>query len=208
MPDSVGVVARKPHSMHIEKSFAVAAPVDRVWAFITSPEEVGPCMPGCQHVEVTGPGSYKAVISVKVGPIKSTFNFNIETVEERPPEFARFSVKGEEGGSSSRVTAENSLTLKVIDKRNTEVAYASDVAVVGRMGKFAGGVMQKVAEHQSELFIAAFRARVETAAGAEAEPEPVADAEPPASASGGSLMAFLRRLLAPVLALFGRPRSP
>ena len=190
--------------MHIEKTFAVAASVDRVWAFITSPDQVGPCMPGCQHVEVTGPGTYRAVISVKVGPIKTTFNFSIETVEERPPEFARFSVKGEEGGSSSRVTAENSLTLKAIDQGNTEVTYASKVAVVGRLGKFAGGVMQKMAERMSEQFITAFRERVETEPAANAGAPPVTPSGPPGLLA--ALARFLRNLAAPILNLFGRAR--
>jgi uncharacterized protein len=189
--------------MHIEKTFAVAACVDRVWAFITCPEQVGPCMPGCQHVEVTGPGTYRALISVKVGPIKTTFNFSIETLEERPPEFARFCVKGEEGGSSSRVTAENSLTLKAIDQGNTEVSYASNVIVVGRLGKFAGGIMQKMAEHMSEQFIAAFRERIETQQAAHAGAAP--------GGPTGLLAAFarfLRNLAAPILHLFGRGKSP
>lgn len=192
--------------MHIEKTFAVAASVDRVWAFITSPDQVGPCMPGCQYVEVAGAGTYRAVINVKVGPIKSTFNFNIETIEEQPPEFAVFSVKGEEGGSSSRVTAENSLTLKAIDKGNTEVTYASNVVVVGRLGKFAGGVMQKMAEHMSEQFITAFRERVETVQAANAgEPAP-----PPVGPTGflAGLARFMRNLAAPVVKLFGRAGSP
>jgi len=187
--------------MHIEKTFNVAAPVERVWAFITSPEQVGPCMPGCQHVEVTGPGTYRAVISIKVGPIKTTFHFQIETVEERSPEYALFSVKGEEGGSSSRVTAENALTLRATDKGNTEVHYASKVIVVGRLGKFAGGVMQKMAEHMSDQFIAAFCARID----AQAAPAPQS-APPP-----GWLATFarwLRHPIAPILNWFGRTRSP
>lgn len=189
--------------MHIEKTFAVAASIDRVWAFITSPDQVGPCMPGCQHVEVTGPGTYRAIVSVKVGPIKSTFNFNIETIEERPPEFAVFSVKGEEGGSSSRVTAENSLTLTAIDNCNTDVTYASNVVVVGRLGKFAGGVMQKMAEHMSEQFITAFRERVETEQAANAGESALPDGPPGFLAA---LASFLRNLAVPILKLFGRAR--
>lgn len=193
--------------MHIEKTFTVAAPAEQVWAFITSPEQVGPCMPGCQHVEVTGPGSYRAVIGVKVGPIKTTIHFQIETVEERPPEYALFSVKGEEGGSASRVTAENTLTLKAVGKDSTEVSYASKVVVVGRLGKFAGGVMQKMAEHMSDQFIAAFCARI----GAQAAPAVQAESAVQAAQPAGLLAAFarwLRRPIAPILNWFGRPRSP
>lgn len=192
--------------MQIEKTFNVAAPLDRVWAFITSPEQVGPCMPGCQHVEVTGPGSYRAVISIKMGPIKTTINFQINTVEERPPEYALFSVKGEEGGSASRVTAENALTLKAIDKDNTEVTYVSKVIVVGRLGKFAGGVMQKMAEHMSDQFITAFCARVEVEPAAQAEGIAAKSAQPAGLLA--TLARWLRHPIAPILNWFGRTRSP
>ncbi|MFA7280984.1 MAG: SRPBCC domain-containing protein [Sterolibacterium sp.] len=174
--------------MQIARTFAVAAPIERVWQFITTPAEVGPCMPGCQHVEVTEPGKYKAIVSVKVGPIKSTFNFDIETIEERPPEHAVFSIRGNEGGNASRVNAENTLTLKAVDKNNTEVTYSSKVNIVGRLGKFAGGVMQKMAESMSDQFIGELRARL--------EPETQGVAEPNREATGiiASLIALLRKL--------------
>ena len=185
--------------MQIARTFAVAAPIERVWQFINTPEQVGPCMPGCQHVEITGPGKYSAVISVKVGPIKTTFNFNIETVEARPPEFAAFSIRGDEGGSASRVTAENTLTLKSVGKNNTEVSYTSKVNVVGRLGKFAGGVMQKMAESMSDQFVAAFRARL--------EPETQLVEAPPAPTGVlAGLLAMLRKLAATLARLF-RPAS-
>lgn len=185
--------------MQIARTFAVAAPIERVWQFINTPEQVGPCMPGCQKVEITGPGKYNAVITVKVGPIKTTFNFNIETIEERPPEYAVFSIRGDEGGSASRVTAENTLTLRSLGKNSTEVAYTSKVSIVGRMGKFAGGVMQKMAESQSDLFIAAFRARLEPEAQA-------VEAAPPTTGIFAGLIAILRKLINTLSGLF-KPAS-
>jgi len=185
--------------MQIARTFAVAAPIERVWQFINTPEQVGPCMPGCQRVEITAPGKYNAVISVKVGPIKTTFNFTIETVEERPPEYAVFSIRGDEGGNASRVTAENTLTLKSVDKNNTEVTYTSKVSIVGRLGKFAGGVMQKMAESMSDQFVGAFRARL--------EPE-IQDVVAAQASSGilAGLISVLRKLGATLAKLF-KPAS-
>ncbi|MCX7179153.1 MAG: carbon monoxide dehydrogenase subunit G [Proteobacteria bacterium] len=185
--------------MQIERTFAVAAPIDRVWQFIMTPAEVGPCMPGCHSVEITGPGKYSAIISVKVGPIKTTFNFNIETVEERPPEYAVFSIRGDEGGSASRVTAENTLTLRSVDKNNTEVTYASKVNIVGRLGKFAGGVMQKMAESMSDQFVRAFRAKV--------EPESQALVEPQVESGFFSSLAAMLRKLGAILSKLFKPAS-
>ncbi len=179
--------------MDVERSFNIAAPMDRVWRFITTPEEVGPCMPGCQKVEIVGPGKYLAIIGVKVGPIKTAFTFDVETVEERPPEFARFAIRGNEGGNASKVTAENTLILNSLGEAGTEVSYASKISIVGRLGKFAGGVMQKVAESQSDQFIAAVRERLEPAE-TPAATETVAAAADPARVDGGLLARLLRWL--------------
>jgi len=187
--------------MQIARTFAVAAPIERVWRFITTPAEVGPCLPGCQHVEITGPGKYKAVLTVKVGPIKTTFTFDIETMEERPPEHAVFSIRGNEGGNASRVNAENTLTLKTVGKNNTEVTYSSEVNIVGRLGKFAGGVMQKMAESISDQFIGALRARLEPEALSVTEPQEEAETTT-ATSILASLAALLRKLAGALARLF------
>lgn len=147
--------------MDIERTFTVAAPQQRVWEFITSPADVAPCLPGCERVEITEPGKYRAVIEVKVGPIKTSFNVGVETTEERAPDFAAYTTRGEEGGKASRLSAESTLALKAIDATHTEVTYTSKIILVGRLGKFAGGVMKKMAESMSNRFITAVKERLE-----------------------------------------------
>ncbi|MCL4182125.1 MAG: SRPBCC family protein [Burkholderiaceae bacterium] len=191
--------------MHVERSFSIAAPIDRVWRFITTPDEVGPCMPGCQKVEIVGPGKYQAIIGVKVGPIKTAFTFDVETVEERAPEFALFAIRGNEGGNASKVTAENTLRLRSLGEAGTEVSYASRISIIGRLGKFAGGVMQKVAESQSDQFIAAVRERLEpVAAPAAAEAAAAETAAAEAAPVDGGLLARLLRWLTGLPGLFRR----
>lgn len=147
--------------MKIEETFVVAAPRQRVWDFITDPRQVGPCLPGCQGIEITGERTYKAAIKVAVGPIKTTFNVDVEWTEEDAPHFAASVTRGEEGGRASSVTAHNVLRLKAIDEAETEVFYSSDVSVVGRLGKFGLGIMKKKAKKLGGEFAQAFKARVE-----------------------------------------------
>lgn len=179
--------------MDIERTFTVAAARERVWQFITSPDEVAPCLPGCQRVEIVGPGKYKALIQVKVGPIKTSFNVDVDTVEERPPEYAAYSTRGEEGGKASRLSAESTLALRAVDEGHTEVTYTSKINVVGRLGKFAGGVMKKMAESMSDQFVDAFRKRVEPqpdGAGSETAAAPTEK-----GGVGARLSAFTRKVL-------------
>jgi len=147
--------------MKIAETFSVAAPRDRVWEFITSPDRVAPCLPGCEGVEDLGDGKYKATIKVQMGPIKTKFKVDVEEKEQRPPEFASYTTRGEEGGRASRVSAESTLELRAIDDNTTEVAYVSEVSIVGRLGKFGLGVMKKRAAVMGEEFANAMRAEIE-----------------------------------------------
>ena len=162
--------------MRIEKRFNVDAPQDQVWRFITAPEQVAACIPGCQSVEAISVSKHKVTIKVQVGPIKTTFVVDVEVTEERPPEFSSYVTTGEEGGRASRIRAESSLALKAVNGRQTEVHYTSDINIVGRLGKFGLGMMQKKADAMGDEFVAALRAKLE-GAGSEA---PVTAATEPA----------------------------
>lgn len=147
--------------MRIEDRFVVAAPRERVWAAITDPAVVVPCVPGCQGVTMVSPTLYKAAIRVAVGPIKAEFNLEVEVTGEEPPQEVRSRTRGEEGSRASSVSSENVMRLAELGPQETEVYYASEVSVVGRLGRFGLGVMKKKAESLGRDFAAAFKSKVE-----------------------------------------------
>lgn len=156
--------------MKIEKTFALSAPQERVWSFITDPQKVAQCIPGCEGAEEKERGKYAAAINVKVGPIRTTFHLDIEQTEQRPPEFASYLGKGEEGSRASRVSSVSTLALKSLSANSTEVTYTSDINITGRLGKFGGGMMQKIADSIGEEFVAALKGRLESSEVTEAAP--------------------------------------
>jgi carbon monoxide dehydrogenase subunit G len=147
--------------MKIEKTFTVGAPQEQVWAFITDPQKVAKCIPGCDGAEEKGHGKYAATINAKVGPVRVTFHIEIEQTEERPPEFASYQSKGEEGTRASRISAASTLALKSVSA-STEVTYTSDINIVGRLGKFGGGMMQKIADNMGDEFVANLKGELES----------------------------------------------
>lgn len=147
--------------MKIAETFTVQAPVERVWRFITDPERVAPCVPGCQSHEVLGPRQYRARIRVAVGPIKTVFNVTVELTDERSPTFLASTTRGEEGSRASTLTAHSELRLAPSGEGMTEVSYSSEISLVGRLGKFGLGMMKKKARKLGEEFAETFRALVE-----------------------------------------------
>ena len=154
--------------MKIEKTFTVYAPQQKVWEFITHPERIAPCIPGCEGAEEIRPGIYKATIRTKVGPIKTTFSVDIERTHERPPEFAEYDTKGEEGSHASRIKATSTLTLRPLAAEQTEVNYSSDITILGRLGKFGSGMMQKIADGIGDEFVASVKDKMDDKLAAQA----------------------------------------
>lgn len=153
--------------MRIEQSFSVAAPPDRVWTLIRDPEVMVGCVPGCDAIEQVDATSYKAQVTVSVGPIKARFNLAIDIVEEEPPRFVRTTARGEEGSRASMVKSTNEMSLTALDDGGTDIAYAADVEISGRLGRYGAGMMKKIATKLAAKFEEAFRTLAET-------PEPVA----------------------------------
>ena len=175
--------------MDIQRTFVLDAPLQRAWEFLKEPQEVGKCLPGCHTVEVIEAGKYTASIGAKVGPIKVGFNVQVDTKEERPPEYGAFSIRGADKDGSSKISADCTLALKDIEGRQTEVTYTSKVQIIGKLGKFAGGVMQKFADGINDQFVAALIKRVIELEGVVAERAPVP------SGFANRLQAIFRKLL-------------
>jgi carbon monoxide dehydrogenase subunit G len=146
--------------MKIEKSFQIDAPQDQVWEFLSSPERVGECFPGCEQVTALGGNKYKATIKVEIGPIKTVFNIDFEENERKPPEFVAYSSQGEESHKASRLKAVSTLRLAPLDEFRTQVLYTSELSIVGRLGKFGAGMMKKKADVLGDEFAEELRRKI------------------------------------------------
>ncbi len=132
----------------------------RVWSRIRDPAVVASCLPGCDSIERLSPTSYRARVNTAVGPIKANFTLIVEVTEEEPPARVHSVTRGEEGTRASMLNAKSVITLAEQETGVTEVRYASEVSITGRLGKFGLGVMKKKAEALSREFAEAFRAKL------------------------------------------------
>jgi hypothetical protein len=160
--------------MKIEKTFQIDAPQDQVWEFLSSPERVGECFPGCEEVTPLGGNKYKATIKVEIGPIKTVFNVDFEENEKRPPEFLAYTSQGEESHKASRLKAVSTLFLSPVDELRTQIVYTSELSIVGRLGKFGAGMMKKKADVLGDEFAEELRRQI---AGVPGTPSGVPGAE-------------------------------
>lgn len=148
--------------MKINERFSIAAPIDKVWAFIRDPQTVAPCVPGCECVETLSKTSYRSTIGIALGPIKARFNVIVQITEETPPGRLVCVTKGEEGSKASIISATSEMLLTAVDDNSTEIACISEISIVGRLGKFGLGIMKKRAGKLAEEFAAAVQQRMQT----------------------------------------------
>lgn len=147
--------------MQIEQSFVVSAARDRVWSLIRDPEQMVSCVPGCEAIEKLDEERYKAAVKVSVGPIKARFNLLISILEEAAPAYVRTQTQGEEGSRASVVQSVNVVRLDALETGETNISYASDVAISGRLGRYGAGTMKKIATRLAKRFEESFRTLAE-----------------------------------------------
>ena len=147
--------------MKVEKTFTVNAPIDKVWDILTKPQLIAQCIPGCESVEEVGDGKYKASVLIEVGPIKTAFKLDIVEIERNEPHYTVYDTSGDEGGRASSVKAKSKLSLTATNDNQTEVQVTSDFNIVGRLGKFGSGMMNKIIDSLSADTISAICAYIE-----------------------------------------------
>lgn len=152
--------------MKIEDSFRVSASPGSVWAAITDPAIVGPCIPGCEDIEVIDNRRYKARVRIALGPISASFNLEVEVTELAPPDRIISITRGEEGGRASTLKAESEVRLRALADGGTEISYSSEVSLVGRLGRFGLGMVKKKAASLGQRFAETFQSRLDDMAAA------------------------------------------
>src|SRR2546422_11771713 len=80
----------------------IAAPRDRVWAFLTDPRQVTACAPDLQSLDLADPTHFKVVVRAGVGPIKGVFAMNVGVTGLREPEHAGVPARGQAPGRPGR----------------------------------------------------------------------------------------------------------
>jgi len=147
----------------LEQSFAVSAPVARVWETLIDVERVAPCLPGAQVTEVDADGTYHGTFSVKLGPTTAAYNgrLRIESLDEQA-RVATMQASGTDKRGQGGVKATLVNTLHE-DGNGTRVEVVSDFTITGRLARFGrGGMIQDVSNRLLADFAACLRANLES----------------------------------------------
>jgi carbon monoxide dehydrogenase subunit G len=121
----------------------IAAPRERVWAFLLDPNQVGSCGPGVESIEVVDDTHFKATAKVGVGFISARFVVNMEMAELTPPDKAVIKAHGQAPGSAVDATAEMALSGPA--EGPTTMNWSADVTIAGTLASVGGRLIEGTA---------------------------------------------------------------
>jgi uncharacterized protein len=130
--------------MRVENSFEVSADTQTAWALLMDVPRVIPCMPGARLVEEVDESTWKASMSVKLGPINLTFATDIHR-EEADEEAGRVRLLAKARELRGRGSAQATIlsTIAATDG-GTTVDVATDLNLVGGLAQYGRGMVEDV----------------------------------------------------------------
>ena len=138
--------------MLLEGKFTLKAPNQEVWDFLLKPETLASCIPGAEKMEAIDDKTYESVVKQKVGPISVKFKFTTKITEVDPPRHLKAVGRGADIAKAGTFSQETTVDLTEISKDEVEVAYTSNVSLVGRLATFGERIMRAKAKSVGEEF--------------------------------------------------------
>ena len=99
-----------------------------VWNFLTNPDRIASCLPGCEQLVPTGEGSYDLTMNIGLGPIRGKFSGSIRLHDVHPTTDYGMTVEG--SGAPGFVKGEGAIRLEAAGN-GTQLLYSGDVSAGG-----------------------------------------------------------------------------
>jgi uncharacterized protein len=132
--------------MQLENTFTIAAPIEKAWEALNTPQTVAPCFPGATLTEYEG-NTFSGTVKVKLGPISLLYKGKGE-YKERDDANHRVVIEASGRDSRGNGTAGATVTGTMVadgpDK--TSVTMVTDMTITGRPAQFGRGVISDVAD--------------------------------------------------------------
>ncbi|MBI2684516.1 MAG: SRPBCC family protein [Actinobacteria bacterium] len=194
--------------MKIQNSFDVVGEPGDVMRMLLDAEQVVPCMPGAQLVEIVDDNVWLTKMRVKLGPVGMDFDnrVQIESIDEAAGT-ARMLISGRDsrgkGGAEGSVDA----VFEAIDGGQTRVTMDTDLRFSGQAAQLGRpNVVQDVAGKMVDQFAACLGSRMALSVPAGGDQGAAEAPPPPPSAkpiSGFSIL--LAAIVGVIKRLFRRP---
>ena len=146
-------------AMTMNGEVQLAAPREAVWAKLNDPEVLKACIPGCEELEKTDDGGFRATAKMKVGPVSARFKGKVTLSDLDPPNGYKISGEGE-GGVAGFAKGGAKVALTDTDGSGTKLAYDVEAQIGGKLAQLGQRLINGAAKKMADEFFQKFAASV------------------------------------------------
>lgn len=127
----------------------------QAWEALNDPAVLARCVPGCDHLELTGPEQYALRMAVKIGPVSAKFSGRMSLTDLDPPRSYRIVFDGQ-GGAAGFGKGMSHVTLSPVADGGCDLAYSVEAQVGGKIAQVGQRLMDGVARSMADDFFRRF----------------------------------------------------
>ncbi|MCZ7532067.1 MAG: SRPBCC family protein [Acidimicrobiia bacterium] len=155
--------------MKINEGFVVERPIAEMWPLFKDVPELARCLPGAELTADHGDGSYDGKVSVKLGPIATSFEGKATVDFDESAHTAKIKGRGVDrsGGSQGQVMVD--IALDENEEHHTAVSIDAEVTLVGPIAQFGStGLVSEVSRRLIDEFSQCVHAKLDAETAEEA----------------------------------------
>ncbi|SAI32975.1 subunit of carbon monoxide dehydrogenase [Bordetella ansorpii] len=172
--------------MEFTNRFHIPLPLEDAWTLMLDVPRILPCLPGARLTGTAGADQYLGSVSVKLGPIKLSFDGRAELLrKDAATHTAWLRGSGLDPKGRGAAQSEFSFALAEAAAGGTDVTVRTDLQLSGAVAQYGrgSGMIEEVAGHILKQFERNLAALVQGGGDAGAAPMPATAAAPAAAAS-------------------------
>ncbi len=174
-------------AIEIQETFEVQAPIDEVWRFISTPNQVVGCLPGASLTEEVDERNFKGKVKVKLGAVTAAYKGKVEFKEVDADNHKLVMAGKGKDPSGGTAKAEIVVQLAATANGGTEMSTDAAIDLTGKVMQVGGGMIKGVSHQLFQQFAKTAKERLEAAAPGGAADASSAGGEGAASSTAQSL---------------------
>jgi uncharacterized protein len=145
-------------AMNMTGEVQLPASRETVWAMLNEPAVLKSCIPGCESLDKDSDNEFRAVATIKIGPVKARWKGKVRFSNLDPSN--SYSISGEgEGGVAGFAKGGAKVSLANKDG-GTLLSYNVEAQIGGKLAQLGQRLINSVAKKTADDFFGNFAAAV------------------------------------------------